>query len=153
MKQKQTKLLGVLLLCWIFTPAILWADANDINGVEISVATLAELEAAIVDANAGDTILLAEGTYTISSSLEIKSGVTYQGAGSGKTIIDGGGLARAFVGWGDRAATNGQVDANGVGLINETGSFLYHPIEPDMIARLNADHIINRNVIQLNFIF
>ena len=49
----------------------------------INVATVAELEAAAADANAGDRIILAEGTYAITSQIEIKDGVTYRGAGAG----------------------------------------------------------------------
>lgn len=112
-------LMGIMVFCLALCPGELWADANDVNVVEINVTTVAELEAAIVSANPGDTIILAEGTYNITSQLEIKSGVTYQGAGAGKTIIDGGGLHRAFVGWGDRDAGD-QLDANGVDVTENT---------------------------------
>jgi len=72
-------------------------------------------------AQTGDTIKIAAGTYYLTSKIEIKGGVTYQGAGPGLTIIDGNNVTRAFVAWGDRGATNGQVDANGVGVLNATG--------------------------------
>ena len=67
------------------------------------------------------SIEFAEGTYLITSQIKIKDGVTYKGAGPGLTIIDGNDTTRAFVAWGDRGATDGQVDANGVSLPNLTG--------------------------------
>jgi len=92
-------------------------DNIRINGVEppvppIEVATVEELEAAAAVAVAGDTILLAEGTYEITSQIEIKDGVTYQGAGSELTIIDCNNVTRAFAAWGDRGAVDGQVEIN-----------------------------------------
>ena len=72
-------------------------------------------------AKAGDTIQISAGTYMLKSQIEIKDGVTYKGAGPGLTIIDGNNVTRAFAAWGDRGATNGQVDANGVGIRNATG--------------------------------
>jgi len=70
---------------------------------------------------AGDTIEIAAGTFAITAAIEIKDGVTYQGAGAGLTIIDGNDTTRAFFAWGDRGATSGQVDANGIGVPNATG--------------------------------
>jgi len=72
-------------------------------------------------AQPGDTIQIAAGTFTLAGQIAIKDGVTYKGAGAGLTIIDGNNVTQAFVAWGDRGATNGQVDANGVGLQNDTG--------------------------------
>jgi hypothetical protein len=72
-------------------------------------------------ANAGDTIEIAAGTYVLTSQIEIKEGVTYRGAGQGLTIIDGNDVTRAFAAFGDRGATNGQVDENGNGVPNNTG--------------------------------
>jgi len=83
--------------------------------------TVEDLEAASAAAVAGDTIFLTAGTYAITSPIEIKDGVIYQGKRWGQTIIDGGNLTRAFVAWGDPGATNGMVDADGVGIPNETG--------------------------------
>jgi hypothetical protein len=87
----------------------------------INVATVAELEAAAAAASAGDTIALAAGSYVITSQIALASGVTYMGAGEGLTIIDGNSLTRAFTAWGDRAATNGQVDDDGNAIPNLTG--------------------------------
>ncbi|UCC96488.1 MAG: hypothetical protein JSW66_11665 [Phycisphaerales bacterium] len=69
----------------------------------IAVDPNSDIAAANESAQAGDTIEFAEGTYVIASQIEIKDGVTYRGAGSGQTIIDCGGVTRAFVGWGDRS--------------------------------------------------
>jgi len=88
---------------------------------DVDVATVAELEAAAAAANPGDRINLAAGTYVLTSQIEIKSGVAYQGAGADLTVIDGNNVTRAFVAWGDRGATDGQVDANGVAVPNLTG--------------------------------
>jgi len=96
-------------------------DAGAEPGVTIPVDPNSDLAAANALANPGDTILFAEGTYDITSQLEIKDGVTYRGAGPGLTIIDGNDVTRAFVAWGDRSATNGQVDANGLSVPNLTG--------------------------------
>jgi hypothetical protein len=80
-----------------------------------------DLAAANALAQAGDTVQIAAGTYYLKSHLVIKDGVTYKGAGPGLTILDGNNVTQAFVAWGDRGATNGQVDANGVGVRNATG--------------------------------
>ncbi|MBN2131723.1 MAG: right-handed parallel beta-helix repeat-containing protein [Sedimentisphaerales bacterium] len=80
-----------------------------------------DLAAAAAAAQVGDRIIFAEGTYVLTSQLEIKDGVTYRGAGADLTIIDGNNVTRAFVAWGDRGATDGQVDANGVAIPNLTG--------------------------------
>jgi len=90
-------------------------------GVTIPVEAGGDIAAANAAAVAGDTIEIAAGTFTITAAIEIKDGVTYQGAGADLTVIDGGGVTRAFFGWGDRGATSGQVDANGDGVPNLTG--------------------------------
>jgi len=69
----------------------------------ITVEAGGDIAAANATAVAGDVIDIAAGTYAITAAIEIKDGVTYQGAGSAQTIIDCGGVTRAFVGWGDRA--------------------------------------------------
>ena len=88
---------------------------------EVYVSTVEELEAAAAAAMPDDVINLAEGTYAITSQIEIKDGVTFRGAGPGLTIIDGNDLTRAFVAWGDPGATNGQVYVTGEALQNFTG--------------------------------
>jgi predicted outer membrane repeat protein len=69
----------------------------------------------------GGIIEFAPGTYNITSQIIVKEAVTYLGAGPDLTILDGGGATRAFAAWGDRGATNGQVDAEGNGITNLTG--------------------------------
>lgn len=90
-------------------------------GVTIVVEAGGDIAAANEIAKAGDTIEIAEGTFVLTKQIEIKDGVTYRGAGAGLTIIDGNDTTRAFAAWGDRGATNGQVDAAGVGVPNTTG--------------------------------
>jgi len=80
-----------------------------------------DLAAAAAVVQPGGRIEFAEGTYYITSQIEIKNDVTYHGAGAGLTIIDGNDVTRAFVAWGDRSAANGQVDADGNSVPNTTG--------------------------------
>jgi len=84
-------------------------------GITIPVDPNSDLAAANALANPGDTILFAEGIYDITSQIEIKDGVTYQGAGPGLTIIDGNDTTRAFVGWGDRSFNEDNENANDSG--------------------------------------
>jgi len=90
-------------------------------GVTIVVDPDGDIAAANELAQVGDTIEITAGTYYLASQIEIKDGVTYRGAGPDLTIIDGNDVTRAFVAWGDRSTANGQVDANGVGIQNNTG--------------------------------
>jgi len=89
--------------------------------VTINVGPDGDIAAANELAMPGDTIEIAEGIYVLTSQIELKDNVTYRGAGPGLTIIYGNDVTRAFVAWGDRGATNGQVDADGVGVPNLTG--------------------------------
>jgi len=68
----------------------------------ITVGAGGDIAAANAIAQAGDTIEIAAGTYYLTSQIAIKDGVTYKGAGSGLTVIDGNNVTRAFVAWGDR---------------------------------------------------
>ncbi|MCF7975350.1 MAG: hypothetical protein K9N55_16155 [Phycisphaerae bacterium] len=83
--------------------------------VTIPVNSDSDLAAANDQARAGDTILFAKGIYLITSQIEIKSGVTYQGAGPGLTVISGQKLTRAFTAWGDRThnSTNEKINDSG----------------------------------------
>ena len=74
-----------------------------------------DLAAANELAQVGDTIEFAEGTYYITSQIEIKDGVTYRGTGPGLTIIDGNDVTRAFVAWGDRSVNEGNENPNDSG--------------------------------------
>jgi len=87
----------------------------------ITVEAGGDIAAANATAVAGDVIEIAAGTFVLTEQIAIKDGVTYQGAGMGLTIIDGGGTTRAFAAWGDRGATSGQVDADGLSVPNATG--------------------------------
>lgn len=80
-----------------------------------------DLAAAAATVQPGGRIEFAEGTYVLTAQLELKSDVTYLGAGAELTIIDGNNVTRAFTAWGDRSVANGQVDANGVSVPNLTG--------------------------------
>lgn len=88
--------------------------------VTIPVDPNSDLAAANAMAMPGDIVAFAPGTYVLSSQIDVKSGVTYLGAGPDLTIIDCNDVTRAFAAWGDRSAT-GLVDANGVEIPNRTG--------------------------------
>jgi hypothetical protein len=49
--------------------------------------TAAELVAAVKDAREGDTIELAEGTFEVDATLELKGKMTLKGAGMDKTTL------------------------------------------------------------------
>ena len=83
--------------------------------VTITVETNGDIAAANALAKAGDTIEIAEGTYYLTSQIEIKDGVTYRGAAPGLTIIDGNDVTRAFVAWGDRSFNEGNENLNDSG--------------------------------------
>jgi len=83
--------------------------------VTISVDPSSDLAAANELAQPGDTIEFAEGTYNITSQIEIKDGVTYRGAGQGLTIIDGNDTTRAFAALGDRFFNEDSENANDSG--------------------------------------
>ena len=83
--------------------------------VTITVEAGGDIAAANELAKAGDTIEIAEGTYYLTSQIEIKDGVTYKGAGPGLTIIDGNDTTRAFVAWGDRFLNEDNENANNSG--------------------------------------
>ncbi len=54
---------------------------------------VANLRAALESAAAGDLVALGAGTYPLASTVQVAGGVTVKGAGAGRTIIDGSGLA------------------------------------------------------------
>jgi hypothetical protein len=51
------------------------------------------LRAAVAAAQPGDIITLGAGTYTLTETLRVGAGVSIQGAGAGRTILDAAGLA------------------------------------------------------------
>jgi hypothetical protein len=90
-------------------------DAGAEPGVTITVEAGGDIAAANEMAKAGDVIEIAAGTFSLTSQIEIKDGVTYRGAGPGLTIIDGGDVTRAFVAWGDRSFNEGNENPNDSG--------------------------------------
>jgi outer membrane protein assembly factor BamB len=53
----------------------------------------ASLRAALESAQAGDLVALGAGTYPLASTLHVAGGVRMAGAGAGRTVLDGTGLA------------------------------------------------------------
>jgi len=122
-----------------------------------------DIAAANATAVAGDVIEIASGTYAITAAIEIKDGVTYRGAGSGQTIIDCGGVTRAFVGWGNRsqnddlpysetgypANTSGPKGwvIQGLSIINGTADNVEKSVrrvgDPAIVPPLTANEILN----------
>jgi len=100
---------------------LLHIEFTEAAGITIPVEPNGDIGAANELAQPGDTIEIAEGTFILAEKIIIKDGVTYRGAGPGLTIIDGNDVTRAFAAWGDRSATNGQVDETGAGIQNNTG--------------------------------
>jgi hypothetical protein len=94
-------------------------DALSISAKKPSVTIIVDPNGDIAAANAlakaGDTIQISAGTYFLASQIEIKDGVTYKGAGSGLTIIDGNNVTRAFAAWGDRFFNEDNGGANNSG--------------------------------------
>ncbi len=84
-------------------------------GATITVEAGGDIAAANSIAKASDTIEIAEGTFYLTSQIEIKDGVTYKGAGAGLTIIDGNDTTRAFVAWGERSFNEGNENPNDSG--------------------------------------
>jgi len=83
--------------------------------VTIPVDPNSNIAAANESAKAGDTIEFAEGTYYLTSQIEIKDGVIYKGAGPGLTIIDGNDTTRAFAALGDLFFNEDSENANDSG--------------------------------------
>ena len=100
---------------------------------------VASLRAAVENAIAGDTVLLGAGTYPLSSTLHVAGGVMVTGAGAGRTVLDGGGLAvgisftatdaKAPTGL-DKATVSGAATCISVGA-NATGIELTHLVAHD----------------------
>ncbi|MFT4039376.1 MAG: glycosyl hydrolase family 28-related protein [Thermomicrobiales bacterium] len=74
----------------------------------LPVSDTAVLQAAIDDADPGDTVLLCAGTWTITETLTISDDLTLQGAGAGQTILDGGAAVRVL--WIDDADADVEVE-------------------------------------------
>ncbi|HVZ88723.1 MAG TPA: PQQ-binding-like beta-propeller repeat protein, partial [Polyangia bacterium] len=63
------------------------------GAVTINGAPAANLRTAIANAVAGDIIALGAGTYPISETMHVGAGVSLQGVGAGRTVIDATGLS------------------------------------------------------------
>lgn len=61
--------------------------------VTVNGAAVPSLANAIASAQPGDVIALGTGVYTLSDTVRIRGGVSLQGAGPGRTILDATGLA------------------------------------------------------------
>jgi len=80
------------------------------------VGSVSELTSALSAASAGDTIFMLPGTYTITSTLRVPTGVYLQGSGVGQTIIyttSATYLVRAYGSWSSdyNLDTNAQWDS------------------------------------------
>ena len=64
-----------------------------VHAHEVAVSTVAELQAAIAAAVAGQTIKVAEGSYRLTASVKLAAAATVMGAGRDKTVIDLGGVS------------------------------------------------------------
>jgi hypothetical protein len=75
-----------------------WSDAETFTvatsgTVSVNGTPAVNLRSALTSAQGGDLVLLGAGTFPISSTLQVAGGVSVRGAGAGRTIIDGAGLA------------------------------------------------------------
>jgi hypothetical protein len=75
-----------------------WSSPQTFSVVEnpsvtIGGARVPSLAAAVRIAQPGDTIVLAAGIYRLSDTVRLPGGVSLQGAGPGRTTLDGSGLA------------------------------------------------------------
>ena len=76
-----------------------WSALDTFTVVAVSGAVTVDgmpagnLRAAVAAAQAGSIITLGAGTYPLSQPLHVGAGVSIQGAGAGRTILDGTGLA------------------------------------------------------------
>ena len=113
----QREMTGMMDDVLIYNRALSEAEIRYLAGerAPILVDPNSDLAAAAATVQPGGTIEFVEGTYYITSQIEIKDGVTYRGAGPGLTIIDGNGTTRAFVAWGDRFFNEDNENANDSG--------------------------------------
>src|SRR5262249_24415848 len=72
------------------------AGATSINA---KTASESDVAAAITSATDGDTVIIPAGTVTWTRTLQVRKGITMQGAGAGVTIIKDGVQAGQVIGW------------------------------------------------------
>lgn len=79
---------GLAVLAGLF--ALPLSAPSVAHAATVTVSSEAELRAAVTDAGSGDIVVLAPGSYTLGSSLQINQGITLQSASGspGDTIIE-----------------------------------------------------------------
>ena len=75
-----------------FTAAVAYAAMAD--AVLPNTSTIADIQAAIDDAQPGDVIALADGTYALDQTLYVTNGVTLTGSGRDACILAGDGATK-----------------------------------------------------------
>ena len=89
----------------------------------INVPLDGDIAAAVGAANPGDVVQLAEGCYQLMTATTIPAGVTLEGAGQGKTIIEGTGVnGRLFTVNGDDSVLSGLTVQGGKGISLSKGT-------------------------------
>jgi len=78
------------------------SDIVDMEIIQVPVtlnvpAEYATIQAAIDAAQVGDTVQIAAGTYTLNSSINLKSGVTIKGAGMDSTFLKGNNVRAIYL--------------------------------------------------------
>jgi predicted outer membrane repeat protein len=101
-----------------------------------SVRPTDNLQAAINDAPAGSTLALCAGTWNLASQMTVGKNLTITGAGSGQTVLDGGGMkgvlmvqAGATVLLQDLAIKNGNTEGSFGGGIYTIGNLTLRGVE------------------------
>jgi hypothetical protein len=71
-------------------------DGSDVSDCFSQVRPCASLTQAAANASAGDTIVVAAGTYAVGTTVTFNKNLTVTGAEAGSTIFDGSGQAQVF---------------------------------------------------------
>lgn len=90
MEKTHVSVLSAAISAALFAVALLVCPAE---AETVSLPAGGDLAAAVAAANEGDVIELAAGTYTPTSAIDIKEGITIRGAGRDKTFISGTALS------------------------------------------------------------
>lgn len=134
-------------------------DANDcLSGATPCLTIAAAMDKAVTDpASSHDTVYIAAGTYN--ENLAINADFDLVGAGSGLTIIDGGGSDRVVavgssrtVAIQDLTMQNGATTLHGGGIVNSSGSSLTitNSIVHNNTSTASGGGIYNYGVLSLN---